>query len=126
MKRVHQGVLIHQDPNNSSHLHQLQHSSAGLTSHELDAKDMRAILTQLFAKTLDMKRHQKETNSSNHHHYEGVFRESANIDKPPNFDKSKLLSLKKSPPLKKSKKLPKKSRMSFVIKILILMKNKYL
>ncbi|XP_067205465.1 uncharacterized protein [Linepithema humile] len=49
-------------------------------SHELDAQAMRNILTQLFAKTLDTKKKQKE---NQHHHYEAVFREATNIDKPP-------------------------------------------
>lgn len=50
-------------------------------SHELDAKAMRNILTQILAKTLDMKKKKDHP----HHHYKSVFRESANIDK---FDKS--------------------------------------
>lgn len=85
MKRVHQGVQFHQVHNASEggssfqNHHQQQHAS-----HELDAKDMRAILTQLFMKTLDMKKKQKAPDP--HHHYEGVFKESANIDKPPSFD----------------------------------------
>lgn len=49
-------------------------------SHELDAKAMRAILTELFVKTFDTKKKQKE---NPHHHYEGTFVEAANIDKPP-------------------------------------------
>lgn len=51
-----------------------------LGSHELDAQAMRNILTQLFAKTVDTKKKQKE---NQHHHYEAVFREATNIDKPP-------------------------------------------
>ena len=90
MKRVHQGVQFHQTqhPNENAPLHP-QHQ---LTSHELDAKDMRAILTQLFVKTLDMRRRQKEMQTEPHHHYEGVFKESANIVKPPTiFDDTEFM-----------------------------------
>lgn len=48
-------------------------------SHELDAQAMRNVLTQLFVKTLDMKKKKKE---NPHYHYKGVFRDFANIDKP--------------------------------------------
>ncbi|OXU28371.1 hypothetical protein TSAR_006422 [Trichomalopsis sarcophagae] len=98
MKRVHQGVQLH-NTNETSYQHHLQHNQQ-LTSHELDAKDMRAILTQIFMKQLDMKKRQKDANEpSQHHHYEGVFRESDNIVKPPTFDdtefiKHELLSLR--------------------------------
>ncbi|XP_031785741.1 uncharacterized protein LOC100116714 [Nasonia vitripennis] len=98
MKRVHQGVQLH-NTNETSYQHHLQHNQQ-LTSHELDAKDMRAILTQIFIKQLDMKKRQKDANEpSQHHHYEGVFRESDNIVKPPTFDdtefiKHELLSLR--------------------------------
>ncbi|XP_076645280.1 uncharacterized protein LOC143354816 [Halictus rubicundus] len=81
MKRVEQGIQFHHKDqalplNSSNHLTNSHHYS----SHELDAKAMRAILTELFAKTLDTKKKQKE---NPHHHYEGTFVELANIDKPP-------------------------------------------
>ncbi|KAL0118619.1 hypothetical protein PUN28_009354 [Cardiocondyla obscurior] len=47
-------------------------------SHELDAETMRNILTQLLAKTDHTKKKQKNP----HHHYEAVFRDITNIDKP--------------------------------------------
>ncbi|XP_012272253.1 uncharacterized protein LOC105695339 [Orussus abietinus] len=79
MKRVRQGIQFLQqssNPNENDTLPIPYHYS----SHELDAKAMRSILTELFRKTLETKKKQKE---SPHHHYEGVFKESANIDKPP-------------------------------------------
>ena len=83
MKRAHQGVQFHHKGhanlfNSSKHLtNTLNHH---YNSHELDAKAMRAILSELFAKTLDTKKKQKE---NPHHHYEGTFVEADNIDKPP-------------------------------------------
>lgn len=50
-----------------------------LGSHELDAETMRHILTQLLAKTDYTKKKQKK---NPHHHYEAVFRDVTNIDKP--------------------------------------------
>lgn len=50
-----------------------------LGSHELDAETMRNILTQLLAKTDHTKKKQKK---NPHHHYEAVFRDITNIDKP--------------------------------------------
>ncbi|KAL7298526.1 hypothetical protein TKK_0008304 [Trichogramma kaykai] len=102
MKRVRQGISFHHEHNgSSSNNHHRPQFPSQHTSHELDAKDMRAILTQLFLKTLDTKRRQKESSnaSTTHHHYEGVFKEAANIDKPPAFDeqefiRQELLSLK--------------------------------
>lgn len=80
MKRAGQDVYFHHNGNslrlNASVLPGYSHQ---LGSHELDAKTMRHILTQLFAKTLDTKKKQKE---NPHHHYEAVFRETNNIDKP--------------------------------------------
>ncbi|CAL7950074.1 unnamed protein product [Xylocopa violacea] len=80
MKRVHQGVQFHHKDhanvlNNSKHM-----MSHHYNSHELDAKAMKVILTELFAKTLGTKKKQKE---NPHHHYEGTFVETDNIDKPP-------------------------------------------
>lgn len=83
MKRVEQGIQFHHKDqaillNSSTHLtNSMAHH---YSSHELDAKAMRAILTELFAKTLDTKNKQKE---NPHHRYEGTFVEVANIDKPP-------------------------------------------
>lgn len=48
-------------------------------SYELDAETMRNILTQLLAKTDHTKKKQKH---NPHHHYEAVFRDITNIDKP--------------------------------------------
>lgn len=77
MGRVSQDVHFHHE----SSVFRLNVSrSSGQGSHELDTEAMRNILTQLFAKTLDTKKKQKE---SQHHHYEAVFREAINIDKPP-------------------------------------------
>lgn len=91
MKRVHQGVQLH-NTNDTSYQHNPHHNQQ-LTSHELDAKDMRAILTQIFMKQLDMKKRQKldPKETPQHHHYEGVFRESDNIDKPPTFDDTEFI-----------------------------------
>ncbi|XP_014210255.1 uncharacterized protein LOC106640672 [Copidosoma floridanum] len=96
MKRVHQDVefLNKQAHKNAENInnHQPQH----YTSHELDAKDMREILTQIFMKTLDMKKRQKETKAPTqrqHYHHEGVFKESANIDKPPVVDETEFIKL---------------------------------
>lgn len=95
MKRVYQDVEFHNQKvhKNSENAKNNRHESQYYTSHELDAKDMRAILTQLFTKTLDMKKKQKETKTPNerHHYYEGVFKESANIDKPPAFDETEFI-----------------------------------
>ena len=82
MKRAQQGVQFHHKDhagllNSSRHTMDTMHH---YNSHELDAKAMKVILTELFAKTLDTKKKQKE---SPHHHYEGTFVEADNIDKPP-------------------------------------------
>lgn len=81
MKRVQQGVQFHHKDhllNDSKHtMNTMPHH---YNSHELDAKAMKVILTELFAKTLDTKKKQKE---NPHHHYEGTFVETDNIDKPP-------------------------------------------
>ncbi|XP_012256817.2 uncharacterized protein LOC105686493 isoform X2 [Athalia rosae] len=78
-----------------------------LTSHELDAKTMRNILTQLFVKTLDTKKKQE---SNPHHHYEGTYRESSNIDRPPTVIPSDdllglMVSEEEPPPKKPTKKV---------------------
>ncbi|XP_043508550.1 uncharacterized protein LOC122527976 [Frieseomelitta varia] len=82
MKRAQQGVQFHHKDhadllNSSRHTMNTMHH---YNSHELDAKTMKVILTELFAKTLDTKKKQKE---NPHHHYEGTFVEADNIDKPP-------------------------------------------
>lgn len=99
MRRVQQGVQFHNEAtngtggsiNNNKQQQQQQQppSHHQYTSHELDAKDMRAILTQLFVKTLDMRKRQKDAHQ--HHHREGTFREDANIDKPPTFDDTEFM-----------------------------------
>ncbi|XP_078032859.1 uncharacterized protein LOC144467784 [Augochlora pura] len=83
MKRVEQGIQFHHKDQNlhlNSSTHLTNFMAHNYNSHELDAKAMRAILTELFAKTLGTKNKQKE---NPHHHYEGTFVEVANIDKPP-------------------------------------------
>ncbi|XP_076666153.1 uncharacterized protein LOC143367829 isoform X2 [Andrena cerasifolii] len=83
MKRAQYGIQFHHEdhalPQNSSR-HLSNTMPHHYNSHELDAKAMRAILTELFAKTLDTKKMQKE---NPHHHYEGTFVDTANIVKPP-------------------------------------------
>lgn len=83
MKRFHQGIQFHHKDhalpsNNSKHATNIL--AHHYNSHELDAKAMKIILAELFAKTLDTKMKQKE---NPHHHYEGTYVESDNIDKPP-------------------------------------------
>ena len=81
MRRIHQDVQFHHNTNpphrNGTFFSSSLHNP---TSHELDASAMRNILTLLMNKTLETKKKQKE---NPHHRYEGVYRESANIDKPP-------------------------------------------
>ncbi|XP_026667108.1 uncharacterized protein LOC108622199 [Ceratina calcarata] len=80
MKRVHQGIQFHHKDHDRL-LNSTKHMAAHhYSSHELDAKAMKAILSELFVKTLDTKKKQKE---NPHHHYEGTFVETDNIDKPP-------------------------------------------
>ncbi|XP_029164286.1 uncharacterized protein LOC114935588 [Nylanderia fulva] len=78
MGRVNQDVQFHHK-GNALRLNISQSSESQLGSHELDAQAMRNILTQLLAKTIDTKKKQKE---NPHHHYEAVFRDIDNIDKP--------------------------------------------
>ncbi|XP_024942141.1 uncharacterized protein LOC107269113 [Cephus cinctus] len=81
MKRARQEVLFHHKDSTPGVNNTLpRHVAHHYNSHELDAKAMRNILTQLFMKTLDTKKKQEE---APHHHYEGVFMDSANIEKPP-------------------------------------------
>lgn len=81
MKRVLEGVQFHHKGSNPGENHTIPDGGVHhFTSHELDAKAMRTILTQLFAKTLETKNKQKETP---HHHYDGTYREISNIDRPP-------------------------------------------
>ncbi|XP_050487818.1 uncharacterized protein LOC126872199 [Bombus huntii] len=83
MKRVQQGIQFHHK-DHANALNSSKHTMNTIThhynSHELDAKAMKVILTELFAKTLDTKKKQKE---NPHHHYEGTFVETDNIEKPP-------------------------------------------
>ncbi|XP_066596567.1 uncharacterized protein [Prorops nasuta] len=85
MKRVNQGVEFHDGIQNQENVTS-ERSSYHYSSHELDAKAMRTILTQLFQKTLGTKQKQRE---NPHHRYEGVFMEDANIDKPPDISSVK-------------------------------------
>lgn len=77
MKRAGQNVHFHREGSghrsNVSESVEYSHQLDG--SHELDAKALRNVLTQILAKTLDMKK------KNPHHHYNNVFRESANIDR---------------------------------------------
>lgn len=82
MGRVSQDVQFHHK-DNTLRLNISKSSEDQLGSHELDAQAMRNILTQLLAKTTDTKKKQKE---NPHHHYEAVFREDTNIDKPPTIN----------------------------------------
>ncbi|CAG5100018.1 Similar to CWC27: Spliceosome-associated protein CWC27 homolog (Pongo abelii) [Cotesia congregata] len=87
MKRVQAGVQFHHQKNTGFSGTNL---ASHYNSHELDAPAMREILKNLFAKTLETKNKQK---SNPHHHYEGVFRESVNIDRPPTtFDNYSWIS----------------------------------
>lgn len=67
-------------------------------SHELDAQAMRNVLAQLFAKTFNMKK--KKENP--HHHYKGVFKDFANIDKPSTATPSYSGDSQDQPPEQKS------------------------
>jgi len=80
MKRAGQDVYFHHEDNSLRSNTFILPGSHQLSSHELDAQTMRNILSQLLAKTLDTKKKQKE---NLHHHYEAVFRDTTNIDKPP-------------------------------------------
>lgn len=78
MRRADQDVHFHHE----DRIHRLNISKSSghqAGSHELDAETMRNILTQLLAKTDHTKKKQKK---NPHHHYEGVFRDITNIDKP--------------------------------------------
>lgn len=91
MKRAGQDVHFHHEGSaqrtNVSESIGYLHQPGG--SHELDAKAMRSILTQILAKTLDM----KKKNKNPHHHYKSIFRESDNIEK---FDKSMTATAERS------------------------------
>ncbi|XP_011703824.1 PREDICTED: uncharacterized protein LOC105459459 isoform X2 [Wasmannia auropunctata] len=77
MRRADQDVhFYHEDK--ALRLNVSKSSKHQLGSHELDAETMRNILTQLLAKTDNTKKKQKNP----HHHYEAVFRDITNIDKP--------------------------------------------
>ncbi|XP_074113625.1 uncharacterized protein LOC141536786 [Cotesia typhae] len=87
MKRVQPGVRFHHQKNTGFSRTNLANQ---YNSHELDAPAMREILKNLFAKTLETKNMQK---SNPHHHYEGVFKDSVNIDRPPTtFDNYSWIS----------------------------------
>lgn len=86
MKRYRLGVRFHQDNGRIDENNSIPGDIHHYNSHELDAKAMRNILTELFVKTLETKKKQQE---HPHHHYKGVFRETANIDKPPDVSSPK-------------------------------------
>lgn len=78
MRRADQDVhFYHKD--SALRLNISKSSRHQLGSHELDAETMRHILTQLLAKTDYTKKKQKK---NPHHHYEAIFRDVTNIDKP--------------------------------------------
>lgn len=93
MKRVHGDVEFHHKDPDSTSSSPLKRQ---YNSHELDAKAMRTLLQQLLIKRLDIQKKKRVYNSEevvvaapkinskvDHHHYEGVYKETANIDKPP-------------------------------------------
>ncbi|XP_020281490.1 uncharacterized protein LOC109853612 [Pseudomyrmex gracilis] len=80
MRRAGQNVHFHHEGNVFRQNTSDQLSGHHSNSNELDPQAMRNILTQLFVKTQDTKKKQKE---NPHHHYEAVFRDAVNIDKPP-------------------------------------------
>lgn len=94
MGRVKQDVQFHHK-GNALRLNISTSSENQVGSHELDAQTMRYILTQLLAKTIDTKKKQKE---NPHHHYEAVFKEVTNIDKPPIANHPQILSFENQPP----------------------------
>lgn len=78
MRRADQNVHFYQqDRTLRVNISKSSRHQAG--SHELDAETMRNILTQILAKTDYTKKKQKK---NLHHHYEAVFRDITNIDKP--------------------------------------------
>ncbi|XP_018059569.1 PREDICTED: uncharacterized protein LOC108694515 [Atta colombica] len=76
MRRADQDVHFHEDKILRLNISK---SSTHQSSHELDPETMRNILTQLLAKTEYTKKKQKK---NLHHHYEAVFRDIINMDKP--------------------------------------------
>lgn len=78
MRRADQDVHFHHE-DRILRLNISKSSRYQMGSHELDAETMRNILTQLLAKTDYTKKKQKK---NPHHHYEGVFKDITNIDKP--------------------------------------------
>lgn len=78
MRRADQNVYFYHE-DKALRLNISKTSKHQLGSHELDAETMRHILTQLLAKTDYTKKRQKK---NPHHHYEAVFKDITNIDKP--------------------------------------------
>ncbi|XP_077267479.1 uncharacterized protein LOC143900244 isoform X1 [Temnothorax americanus] len=77
MRRADQNIhFYHEDKALRLNISESSKNQPG--SHELDAETMRNILTQLLAKTDYTKKKKKNP----HHHYEAVFRDITNIDKP--------------------------------------------
>jgi len=77
MRRADQDVHFHHEDRIRLNISKSSRHQMG--SHELDAETLRNILTQLLAKTDYTKKKQKK---NQHHHYEGVFKDITNIDKP--------------------------------------------
>ncbi|KAL6258113.1 hypothetical protein P5V15_010030 [Pogonomyrmex californicus] len=86
MRRADQDVHFY-DKDSALRLN-VSKSSGQPGSHELDPETMRNILTQLLVKTNYAKKKQKK---NPHHHYEAVFRDVTNIDKPATTNYSRNL-----------------------------------
>lgn len=84
MTKVHKDVKFHHNSKASHKNRTFTSSDFNPSSHELDANAMKNILALLTKKTNEMKNKQKE---NPYHIYEGVYRESDNIDKPPSLEK---------------------------------------
>ncbi|XP_043475237.1 uncharacterized protein LOC122506891 isoform X2 [Leptopilina heterotoma] len=85
MTKVHKDVKFHHHNSKAPHKNRTFSSNDfNPSSHELDANAMKNILALLMKKTNEMKNKQKK---NAYHIYEGVYRESDNIDKPPSLEK---------------------------------------
>jgi len=77
MRRADQDVHFYHEPK-ALRLNVSKSSKHQVGSHELDSETMKHILTQLLIKT----EHKKKRKNIPHHHYEAVFKDITNIDKP--------------------------------------------
>jgi len=78
MRRADQDVHFYHEPK-ALRLNVSKSSKHQVGSHELDSETMKKILTQLLVKTDYTKKKRKNIP---HHHYEAVFKDITNIDKP--------------------------------------------